>query len=141
MWQTVVLIPKGKNGNFMGIGLVEVLRKTMSSILNRRLMEVIRFHDVLQGFRAYHGTGTDSLDAKIIQQLTPMREEFLFNVFLDLQKSYDALYRDMCLGIIAAYGVGPIKIRLLRTYWGRLTMVARDGGYFGVPFKGYRGVN
>ena len=41
---------------------------------------------------------------------------------------------------MAAYGVGPRAIRLLRKYWGRLTMVARDGGYFGMPFKGYCGV-
>ena len=69
-----------------------------------------------------------------------MREAVLFEVFQDLQKAYDALYQDRCLGILATYGVGPRKIRILRTYWGRLTIVARDGGHFGMPFKGYRGV-
>ena len=37
-------------------------------------------------------------------------------------------------------GVGPRTIRLLPTYWDHLTMVARTGGYFGLMFKGYRGV-
>ena len=69
-----------------------------------------------------------------------MREAVLLEVFLDIQKDYDALEWDRCLGNIAAYGVSPRTIRLLQTYWGRLNMVARAGGYFGIPFKGYRGV-
>ena len=41
---------------------------------------------------------------------------------------------------MAAYRFVPRTIRLLKTYWGRLTIVVRAGGYFGVPFKGYCGV-
>ena len=81
--------------------------------------------------------GTAALEAKMLQHITMMREAVLFEVFLDLQKSYDALYQDICLEIIAAYSVGPRTIRLLPTYWDWLTMVVRAGGYFGLPFKGY----
>ena len=35
------------------------------------------------------------------------------------------------------HGVGPRAIRFLQTYWGGLNMVARAGGYFRIPFKGY----
>ena len=49
-WQVVVLIPKGKSGNFRGIGLVEVIWKTMSSLLNFQVTEEIIFHDVLHSF-------------------------------------------------------------------------------------------
>ena len=69
-----------------------------------------------------------------------MRDAFLFEVFLDLQKLYDALDWDRCLEIIAAYGVIPRSLWILRTYWGCLTMVARAGGYYGLPFKGYHKV-
>ena len=31
-------------------------------------------------------------------------------------------------------------LRLLRTYWYRLQIVAKAGGYFGTTFKAYRGV-
>ena len=34
MWQTVVLIPKGKNGDFRVIRLVGVIWKTVSSLLS-----------------------------------------------------------------------------------------------------------
>ena len=67
-------------------------------------------------FRAGQGTGTATPEAKLLQQLTDTREAVIFEVFLDIQKVYDALDRDRCLGIMAAYGVGPRAIRLLRKY-------------------------
>ena len=48
--------------------------------------------------------------------------------------------RSRCLEILEGYRVGPIVRRLLTTYWRRLTMVAREGGYYGEDFKGERGV-
>ena len=71
---------------------------------------------------------TVALEAKLLQQLTDMREAVLFKVFLDLHKSYDTLDWDICLGILAAYGVIPRTLCILQTYWDRLTMVARAGG-------------
>ena len=61
-------------------------------------------------------------------------------IFLELHKVYDALYRYRCLDILEGYGVGPRARGLLRTYWGKLMMVARAGGYFRTAFKGARGV-
>ena len=66
----------------------------MYILLNLRLTAEIIFHDVMHGFRAGHGTGNATLKAKLLQQLTEMREAVLFEVFLDLQKAYDALDRD-----------------------------------------------
>ena len=119
--------------------MVEVIWKTMSSLLKFQLTAAVTFHDVLNGFREGHEMGTLTLKSKLLQQLTAMREAVLLEFFLDLQKAYDALDQDRCLGILAAYGFVPSKIRLLLIYWGRLTMVDTDGGHFGMPFKGYRG--
>ena len=49
-------------------------------------------------------------------------------IFLDLHKAYNALDRSSSLENLEGYIVGPRSCRLLRTYWGRLTMVARAGG-------------
>ena len=80
----VILIPKGQNVDLRGIGLVEVIWKTMYSILNRRLMAAITFHDVLHGLWEGRGTGNATLKANLIQHLTAMREEVLFEVVLDI---------------------------------------------------------
>ena len=115
MWQTVVLIPKGKK-DYRGIGLVEVVWKVVAAILNRRFTSSITYHDALHGFRAGRGTGTATLEAKLLQQLAALREEVLYVIFLDLHKSYDALDRSRCLDILEGYGVGPQAIKLLQTY-------------------------
>ena len=56
--QTVVFIPKGYRWEFRGVGLVEVLWKTIPGLLNQCFTSAIRFHDVLHGFRAGRSTGT-----------------------------------------------------------------------------------
>ena len=91
-WQVVVRIPKG-GGDYRGIGLVEVVWKLVEVNLNFRLTSSITFHDVLHGFRAGCGTGTSTLEAKILQQLAAMREELLYVIFLYLHKVYDTLDR------------------------------------------------
>ena len=92
------------------------------------------------GFRASRGTGTATLKSKLLQQLAALREEVLYVIFLDLHKAYNALDTYRCLEILEGYSVGPRACRLLWTYWGRFTMVARAGGYYGEAFKGARGV-
>ena len=103
-WQTVVMIPKGK-GEFRGIGLVEVTWKVVAVILHRRLTTGLNLHDALHGFREGCGTGTATLEAKLLQQLAAMREEVLYVIFLDLNKSYDFLDRSRSLDILKGYGV------------------------------------
>ena len=122
----MVLIPKRK-GYYRGIGLMEVMWKVVAEILNRRITASITYHDFLHILRAGCGTGTITLEAKLLQQLLALMEEVLYVIFLDLYKAYDALDRSRCLEILEGYGVGPRACRLLRTYWGRLRMVAKAG--------------
>ena len=100
----------------------------VSVILNLHSTASITYHNSLRGFRAGHGTGTTTLEVKILQQVTFMREEVLHSIFPDLHKEYDALYRSRCLDILEGYGVGPMDLRLLRKYWERLQMVTQVGG-------------
>ena len=76
---------------------MEVMWKVMAAILNHRFTESITYHNFLHVFRAGHGTGTATLEAKLLQQLAAVREEVLYVIFLDLHKAYDALDRSRCL--------------------------------------------
>ena len=71
-WQTVVLIPK-VNGQFRGIGILEVLLVTLSGVINWWIGAAVQFHYVLNGFRVGRGTGTASLQSNLIQNLTEIR--------------------------------------------------------------------
>ena len=135
IWQAVVLIPKGEK-DYCGIGLVEVMWKLVAEILNFRLTASITFHDFLHRFWAGRGTGTATLEAKLIQQLAALREEVLYVIFLDLHKAYDALDSSRCLDILKGEGVGTRACRIIQTYWRRLAMMARAGGYYGTAFQG-----
>ena len=67
--------------------------EVVAEILNCRLTASITYHDLLHGFRAGCGTGTATLEAKMLQQLEALREEVLYAICMDLQKVYDALER------------------------------------------------
>ena len=64
-----------------------------------------------------------------------MREDVLYEVLLDLQKSYGALSREHFIEILVSYGVGPHMECLLRNYCDHLTMVAWEGLYYVDPLK------
>ena len=71
-------VPDSQGGKYYrGIGLVEVMWKVVAEILNRRLTASITFHDLLHGFRAGCGTGNATFEAKLLQQLAPLREEVM----------------------------------------------------------------
>ena len=105
--------------------------------MNRRFTVGITFHDVLHRFWVGCETGTAALKANLLQKLNVMRKLVLYEVFLDLQKAYDALDWESCLGIIVVYRVDPMMLRILRAYWVQLAMVARYEGYYIPPFKQY----
>ena len=138
-WQAVVLLTKGGK-YYRGIGLVELMWKVVADILNLHLTASITFHGFLHGFWAGCGTGTATLKAKLLHKLEALRGGVQYMIFLDLQKAHDALDRSRCLEILEGYGVGPQACWILRTYWRRLMMMARVGGYYGAAFKGDGGV-
>ena len=91
-WQAVFLTHKGKK-DYRGIGLVEVMWKVVAAILNICFTSSITYHNDFHGFRAGPGTGTATLEAKLLQQPAAMREEVLYVIHLDLSKASYALVR------------------------------------------------
>ena len=56
-------------------------------ILKRRLGAAINLHDMLNVLYNDHRMGTTSIEAKLFQQLTEIREEVLCKIFIDLHKA------------------------------------------------------
>ena len=70
----MVLLQKGGGG----IGIVEVVFKVFTVVLNLRLNNGVEFYDSLHVFREEHGTGTATLEAKLSQQLARLAHHLLF---------------------------------------------------------------
>jgi hypothetical protein len=136
----LVLIPKGASDQYRGIALLEVVYKLVSSIINRRLTNTVKFHDAVHGFRVGRGTGTAIIEAKLRMQLAQRSTKPYYMVFLDLKKAYDTLDRNRTLQILEGYGLGANLRRFLSMIWEGDTMVPKQSGYFGKAFKASRGV-
>jgi hypothetical protein len=89
LWSTLVLVPKG-GGDYRGIGLLEPIWKVLEHIMDRQL-NAIKLHDCLHGCRAYRGTGTAVIEAKMAQQLSYLELKSFYGVFLNLRKAFDLM--------------------------------------------------
>ena len=65
---------------------MEVVWKEVEVIINHRFTASITYHNSLHGFRVDRGTGTTTLEVKLLQQFVVMREEVLQEIFLELHK-------------------------------------------------------
>ena len=114
-WEKMVVLLKGKGG-YRGIGIVEVLWKLCSVVVNCRLKMSVGMHNALHGFREGRGTGMATLEYKLEHQLAGLAHKPLFQVLLDVQKAYDLLDRERCLELLMGYGMGKKLAQLLDNY-------------------------
>ena len=91
-WSKLVLLPKG-NGEFRGIGLLEIVWKLIETIIHVRISTSVTFCEVLHGFRAKRGTGTAIIEVKMIQELAQIEQSTFHWIFLYLKKAYDKVHR------------------------------------------------
>lgn len=65
---------------------------------------------------------------------------YLYQIYIDLKKAYDAVDREQMLDILAAYGVRPKMLALQKHFWDTAKLVCRAGGYYGEAFCAERGI-
>ena len=77
-----------------------MLWKVIAIIVEQRLADFIEFHDVLHEFRSQRDTGKATLKAKILQEITGMWQEVLYEIFVDLHGTSDVLDMGSALEIL-----------------------------------------
>ena len=130
----MILIPRGGR-EYRCIGLVETIWKVYGTIVNCRLQSSIVLHDLLHGFRQRRGAGTAIIESKLEQQLAGIVHEPLFQVFIDVSKTYNSLDWVRCMVILRGCGLGPKLQRILQRYWDGKMLVPKSGNYYGCPFS------
>ena len=129
-WSILACLPK-RGGGHRGIGLLETIWKLVQAIIGNRIKKAIKFHDALHGFCFRRGTGTALIEMKLHRELADMLGKILFQMFLDLKKAFDTLNRERLLEVMAAYGVGPRLLQLIRAFWAAQKLALRQAGYYG----------
>ena len=104
-------------------------------IVYQRLVAAIEFHDILHGFQVKQGMGTATLEAKLLHQISGMRQEVMYKIFFDIHKSYNVTERGRTLIILEGYVVGTRMRRLFVVHWGRAVMKSRESGFYRDPFQ------
>jgi hypothetical protein len=82
-WSVLVAIPKA-SGGVRGIGLLEIIWKTISSIIDSRIKAKVRFHTALHGFRPGGEMSSATIEAKLRIQLATIYQHPRYAIFLDL---------------------------------------------------------
>ena len=133
----VVLLPNG-GSNYRWISLLEPPWKVLEAQIVKQLA-VIPYHDCIHGFIGGRGTGTATIETKLVQQLAYLEQALLYGIFLDLIKAYSAIHWDRCFLVLKGYGVEPNMLRLIKHVWDEAVLVFRASGYYRCPFKAQYG--
>ena len=86
-------------------------------VVNCQLKRGVVLHGAMHELRGGWGTETATLEANLDQQLMLLAHDPLFQVSLDIRKTYDSLDREQCLEVLSGYEVGANLTRLLNYYW------------------------
>ena len=81
--------------------------------------------------KAGKGDGNRYVEAKLAQYLAVICHKPLFQVLLDIKKSYNFLYQMRCMEILHRYGLGRNLQRILERLWEGQIVVTRMGGWYG----------
>ena len=126
----LVIIPKDDQGGVRGIGLLEVIHKLISQIINLRMIRTINFCDEVHGFRRKRGTFTAIGETKIDMQVATCQSDTLYQVFVDLSKAYDSIDRERVLKLLKHYGMGPRLCACIEKVWDELVFVLRQSQFY-----------
>ena len=113
---------------------MEVVWKVYVTVLNFSLNQSVILYDVLHGFRLGRGIGTETLEAKLAQDLAGLAHEPLLQVFLDVCKVYKSMNRGLCTEILWYYGMGLNMDPIPSHHWDNQQFVQKAGRFLGKEF-------
>ena len=130
-WYSSEIVPiyKGKGdvmecGSSRGIKLLEHGMKVMESVLDKRIREVVNISEMQYGFRAGRSTTDAIFIARQLQEKFREKDRPLWWAFVDLEKAYDRVPREVVRWALRSAGVVEWLVRtIMAMYVGTKTRV------------------
>jgi hypothetical protein len=69
-------------------------------IIHQRLLTTIKLHNSVNGFRTNCGTGTATMNVKLLMQKAKIQSNPLYMIFLVIKKAYNSLDRDRTIELL-----------------------------------------
>ena len=116
-------------GNFRGIKLLEHGIKMFEKIIERKLRKLIKVNNMQFRFSPGKGTTNEVFIIQHLQEKHPEVHKVLFLTFVDLEKAYNRVPRDLVYWCLRRRGVLEKLVRLVEaTYNGASTVVRTTHG-------------
>jgi exonuclease III len=122
-WTTAILIRLYKNkgdkricDNYRGISLLVVASKVLSRIILNRIQSLLdkQLMEEQAGFRTNRSTIDQIFILKMVMEKSRNYNKPLFMCFIDIQKAYDSVNRDLLWQICKHYGLTSKIVRMLQ---------------------------
>ena len=135
-WERSEIVPIYKQkgdplecGNYRGIKLLEHLLKILERVLDQRLRTLVEVDEMQYGFRKGRGTTDAIFVVKQLQEKHLEKQRDLYFTFVDLEKAYDRVPREVVYWCLRRRGVPERIVRLVQaTYTNSSTVVRTAEG-------------
>ena len=112
-------------GNYRGIKLLEHGMKILEKIIERRLRKTVEIDPMQFGFMPGRGTLDAIFTFQQIQEKLQEKRKELFTTFVDLEKAYDRVQRDLVYWSPRKRKVPEKLVRLVKATYKKATTVVR----------------
>ncbi|CAK1597415.1 unnamed protein product [Parnassius mnemosyne] len=148
-WCKAVIVPiyKGKGSqqdcrNYRGISLLSIVGKLYAKVLIERVMKETdgKIWDVQAGFRKGMGCTDQVFSTRMIAEKFLAKNQKVFCAFMDLEKAYDRVDRDVLWQTLNSFGLTAGLIQALKSLYRDSSACVRINGAYSDWFDIHKGV-
>ena len=147
-WEMSVIINcfKGKGdaverGNFRDLKLLDHLMKVFERVIEKYIREAVNIDDMQFGFMPVKGTMDAIFISRMVQESFLAKKNDLYFTFVDLEKAFDRVPRQVVTWALRKVGLEEWIIRVVKAMYENAKRAVNINGTIGDPFPVKVGVH